>query len=252
MARIALRDVHLTFTLRNRHSTSLKDWVLRTLTRRPGPPQPTVHALQGVSFEVREGERLGIVGHNGAGKSTLLRVLARIYRPTAGDCVVEGRIGSLFDLQLGFEAEATGWENIRYRGYLQKETPASIRAKMEQIAEFSELGPALDLPIRYYSAGMVVRLAFSIATSIEPEVLLIDEVLAAGDLAFQLKAQQRIRELMNRARLIVLVSHDLDSLAKMTDRVLWLSHGRILRSGPAAEILPAYREFMEHSVPRAA
>ncbi len=252
MARIALRDVHLTFTLRNRHSTSLKDWVLRTLTRRPGPPQPTVDALQGVSFEVREGERLGIVGHNGAGKSTLLRVLARIYRPTAGDCVVEGRIGSLFDLQLGFEAEATGWENIRYRGYLQKETPASIRAKMEEIAAFSELGPALDLPIRYYSAGMVVRLAFSIATSIEPEVLLIDEVLAAGDLAFQLKAQQRIRELMNRARLIVLVSHDLDSLAKMCDRVLWLAHGRILQSGPAAEILPAYREFMMHSVPRAA
>jgi ABC-type polysaccharide/polyol phosphate transport system ATPase subunit len=252
MARIALDDVHLTFTLRNRNSTSLKDWVLRKLTGRPGPPQQQVHALAGVSFEVREGERLGIVGHNGAGKSTLLRVLAGIYRPNAGRRVVEGRIGSLFDLALGFETDATGWENIRYRGYLQKESPASIRLKAQEIAEFSELGSALDMPIRYYSSGMLVRLAFSIATCIEPEVLLVDEVLAAGDLSFIHKARERIRELMTRARLIVMVSHDLTSLKTMCDRIIWLSHGRIHQSGPTEEVIDAYTNCMEQQVVKAA
>src|SRR5438876_5800851 len=125
MPRITLEDVHLTFTLRNRNGTSIKDWVIRKVTGRQGPPQQTIDALRGVSFAVRDGERLGIVGHNGAGKSTLLRVLAGIYRPTAGVCRVNGRVGSLFDLALGFEPDATGWENIRYRGYLQKETPGS-------------------------------------------------------------------------------------------------------------------------------
>jgi ABC-type polysaccharide/polyol phosphate transport system ATPase subunit len=244
MARIVLDDVHLTFTLRNRAHTSLKDWVLRKVTRKPGPPQTTVHALKGISFEVREGERLGILGHNGAGKSTLLRVLAGIYRPTAGTCRVEGRIGSLFDITLGFEIDATGWENIRYRGYLQRESPAGIRAKMAEIAEFSELGEKLDLPIRYYSSGMLVRLAFSIATCIEPEVLLVDEVLAAGDLAFITKAQQRVLDLMKRTRLIVTASHDLGALPQMCDRAIWLSDGRIQQVGPPHEVIAAYRAYM--------
>lgn len=249
MARIALEDVHLTFTLRNRNGSSIKDWCLgnaRRLMGRPagGPPQQTVHALRGVSLDVREGERLGIVGHNGAGKSTLLRVLAGIYRPTGGACRVEGRIGSLFDLSLGFEPDATGWENIRYRGYLQKETPASITEKMKQIAEFSELGSKLDMPIRYYSSGMLVRLAFSIATCIEPEVLLVDEVLAAGDLSFIYKARERIRGLMKRARLIVMVSHDLDSLAQMCDRAVWLANGRVEQVGTPEQVIGAYRAHM--------
>jgi ABC-type polysaccharide/polyol phosphate transport system ATPase subunit len=255
MARIALADVHLTFTLRNRNGSSIKDWCIgnaRRLLRRPSlaPPPQTVHALRGVSLDVREGERLGIVGHNGAGKSTLLRVLAGIYRPTAGVCRVEGRIGSLFDLSLGFEPDATGWENIRYRGYLQKETPASIAEKAKQIAEFSELGAKLDLPIRYYSSGMLVRLAFSIATCIEPEVLLVDEVLAAGDLSFIHKARERIRGLMKRARLIVMVSHDLETLEHMCDRAVWLSNGRIEQEGLPHEVIGAYRACM--SQPRAA
>src|SRR5207248_8000678 len=135
-----------------------------------------VRALHDVTLRAAQGDRVGIIGHNGAGKSTLLKVLAGIYPPTAGRRVVEGRISSLFDINLGFEAEATGWENIAYRSYLQGETPRTVRRKRDAIADFSELGNFLKMPVRYYSAGMMVRLAFSIATAIDPEILLIDEV----------------------------------------------------------------------------
>jgi ABC-type polysaccharide/polyol phosphate transport system ATPase subunit len=252
MLRISVKDVHLTFRARHRGMVSLKDFIVYKILGRPGPPMPTVEALRGVSFEVQDGERLGIVGHNGAGKSTLLRVLAGVYRPTSGVCRVHGRVSSLFELALGFEQEASGWENIRYRGYLQKETPKSIRAKMESIAEFSELGPALDMPIRYYSSGMIVRLAFSIATSVDPELLLIDEVLAAGDMAFIEKARRRMRELMDRARAIVVVSHDIPTLAKMCDRVLWLHEGRVRQLGPTVETINAYQSYMSEKAARSA
>jgi ABC-type polysaccharide/polyol phosphate transport system ATPase subunit len=244
MARLALEDVSLTFTLRNRGGVSLKDWTLSKLLGRPGPPANTVEALKNVGFELADGERLGVIGHNGAGKTTLLRVLAGVYYPTSGRRLVEGRISALFELGLGFEMEATGWENIRYRGYLQKETPRTIGEKVQAIAEFTELGSALDMPIRYYSSGMLVRLAFSIATTIEPEILLIDEVLAAGDLSFQTKARARMRSLMARARAIVLVSHDLTTIGEMCDRVLWLDHGRMHRLGPVRETIDAYKEYM--------
>jgi ABC-type polysaccharide/polyol phosphate transport system ATPase subunit len=252
MSHIVLEDVHLTFTLRNRGATSLKDWVLRKVTGRQGPPAPQVHALAGVSFTVGDGERLGVIGHNGAGKSSLLRLLAGVYQPTSGKRLVHGKIGSLFELTLGFEPEATGWENIRYRGYLQKETPQSLDAKTGAIAEFSELGSALDMPIRYYSSGMLVRLAFSIATAIEPEVLLVDEVLAAGDLSFQQKAMQRMRELMGKARAIVVVSHTLAVLAQMCDRILWLDRGKVRQIGPVKETIASYKEHVQSAVPRAA
>jgi ABC-type polysaccharide/polyol phosphate transport system ATPase subunit len=201
-----------------------------------------VAALRGVSFEVGEGERLGVIGHNGAGKSSLLRVLAGIYRPTRGVCTVDGRVSSLFDISLGFEPDANGWQNILYRGYLQRESPRSIRNKQMDIAEFSGLGDALKMPVRYYSSGMLVRLAFAIATAIEPEILLVDEVLGAGDLAFQEKARRRMHDLIGRSRLIVLVSHDLGSLERHCDRVLWLEQGKMRQLGPAGLTIAAYRQ----------
>jgi ABC-type polysaccharide/polyol phosphate transport system ATPase subunit len=154
--------------------------------------------------------------------------------------MVEGRISSLFDLSVGFEPEATGWDNIAYRCYLQGETPASVRAKKPEIAEFSELGSFLDLPVRCYSAGMLLRLAFSIATAVEPDILLIDEVLTVGDQAFQQKARQRMRDLMEQARLIVLVSHDLQSLSDFCTRAIWLENGGIRKAGPARQVTAAY------------
>jgi ABC-type polysaccharide/polyol phosphate transport system ATPase subunit len=240
MARIVLDHVGLTFRLRQQGRMTLKEFLVRQQFRRSVNPLLQVEALRDVSFRVEEGERVGVVGHNGAGKSTLLKLLAGVYPPTRGRRLVEGRISSLFDIALGFEPEATGWENIKYRGYLQGETPDTIGPKMQPIAEFTELGRFLDIPVRYYSAGMLVRLAFSIATAIDPEVLLVDEVLSVGDLAFQVKARERMREMIARARLLVMVSHDLQSLAALCERGLWMDHGQVRMDGPIHQVLAAY------------
>src|SRR5262249_39700846 len=157
-----------------------------------------------------------------------------------GSRTVAGKICSLFDISLGFEHEASGWDNICYRAYLQGESPASLKGKISAIAEFSELGEFLNVPVRHYSAGMLMRLAFSIATSIDPEILLVDEVLAVGDLAFQQKAQARMKELMSSARVMVLVAHDLGTIRAMCNRVVWMQHGAARMDGPPDEVIDAY------------
>jgi ABC-type multidrug transport system ATPase subunit len=151
-------------------------------------------------------------------------------------------VSSLFDINLGFEGEASGWENIAYRGYLQGESPKSIEDKMQAIADFTELGDFLNMPVRHYSAGMMVRLAFSIATAIEPEILLVDEVLSVGDMAFQEKARKRMREMIDRAKLIVMVSHDLASLGRLCERGIWMDHGRVRMDGHMEDVIAAYSE----------
>lgn len=240
MARILLNDACLTFHVRPTSHLTWKDLLLKGLFTSQKEPIRQIPALRNISIEVHRGERLGILGHNGAGKSTLLKVLAGIYPLTRGTRIIEGRISSLFDLSLGFEPEATGWENIRYRGYLQGETPDSLDQKMSAIAELSELGEHLNIPVRFYSTGMLVRLAFSIATAIEPEILLIDEILSAGDLQFQQKARRRIHELIEQAQLIVMVSHDLKALENMCDQIIWLKEGQIHRQGFSHEIVEEY------------
>jgi ABC-type polysaccharide/polyol phosphate transport system ATPase subunit len=247
MSLIELDRVSMTFRVREQHQITLKEYLLRGMYRRSANPLLKIRALQNVSLCFREGDRIGILGGNGAGKSTLLRLLAGIYTPTRGRRTVQGRISSLFELGLGFEMEASGRQNIVYRGYLQGETPRSIRAKMQEIADFSELGRFLDIPMRYYSAGMMVRLAFSIATSIEPEILLVDEILSAGDLAFQAKAQERMAEMMSRAKIIVVVSHDLGTLAKLCETGIWLDHGRVRKLGLMTDVIAAYREDVQGS-----
>src|SRR5262245_22009784 len=242
MALIELDDVSLTFRVRHLGRMTLKEYLVRQLFRRSVNPLVEIQALRNVTLRVPEGERLGILGHNGAGKSTLLKLLAGIYPPTGGRRRVEGRVSSLFDIELGFEPEASGWENIAFRGYLQGETPRTIATKLEAIAEFYELGDFLDMQVRYYSAGMRVRLAFSIATAIDPEILLVDEVLSVGDLAFQEKARKRMRDMMSRARLMVMVSHDLDSLGKLCDCGLWMEWGRVRMDGPMPQVIAAYKQ----------
>jgi ABC-type polysaccharide/polyol phosphate transport system ATPase subunit len=252
VAGIKLDNVSLTFKVRQQGRITFKEFLVRQMFRRSVNPVIKVRALQEISLAIQEGERVGIIGHNGAGKSTLLKMLAGVYPPSRGLVNVEGRISSLFDLALGFEADASGWENIYYRGYLQGETPRSVRAKMQGIADFSELGDFLNMPVRYYSAGMMVRLAFSIATAIEPEILLVDEVFAAGDMAFQDKARQRMREMMNKARLIVMVSHDLASLAGLCERGIWLHHGRVRQDGPIAQVIASYTDSVRQNPGQAA
>ncbi len=240
MARIELDAVGLTFKVLQARRMTLKDFFIGQVFGGKSAPIMEVKALQDVSLRITQGDRLGILGHNGAGKSTMLRVLAGIYQPTAGHMVVEGKISSLFDIALGFEMDGTGWENIAYRCYLQGETPRSVQGKKDAIAEFSELGDFLNMPVRYYSAGMQMRLAFSIATAIDPEILLVDEVLSVGDMAFQNKARARMMEMMSRAHLMVMVSHDLTSLAKMCNYAIWLDHGRMKLWGPCPQVIEAY------------
>jgi lipopolysaccharide transport system ATP-binding protein len=247
MAYIQLDRVNLRFKVRTCERISLKEYLLRHLFRRESGLFIEVQALDDVSLEVEQGERVGVIGHNGAGKSTLLRVLAGIYPPSSGGVRVDGQVSSLFDINLGFEQDASGWENICYRGYLQGETPKTIKPKIQPIAEFSELGHFLDMPVRYYSAGMKVRLAFSIATAIDPEVLLVDEVLSVGDRAFQDKARTRMREMMAKAQLIVFVSHDLDSVKQLCDRVIWMDHGKVRLIGPTKAVIDAYVQSVEVS-----
>jgi ABC-type polysaccharide/polyol phosphate transport system ATPase subunit len=252
MSLIQLDDVGLRFHVRCFGRISLKEYLLNGFYRRSKRSTFEVQALEDINLTVDEGDRLGIIGHNGAGKSTLLKLLAGIYPPTAGRRVVNGHISSLFDIALGFESEASGWDNIMYRGYLQGETPRTIRDKVQPIAEFSELGDFLNMPVRYYSAGMMVRLAFSIATTVEPEILIVDEVLSAGDMAFQTKARERMRTLMSSARAVIVVSHDLISLESLCDRVLWLDHGKARMVGPASEVIAAYTRQVNQTSQRQA
>lgn len=252
MSRVTLDNVSLTFNLRQCGRVPFKEFVVRQMFRKSRNPITEVRALRTISLEAREGDRVGVIGHNGAGKSTLLKLLAGIYPPTAGTRIVEGQISSLFELTLGFEMEANGWENIAFRSYLQGATPKSVRGKIESIAEFSELGEFLDMPVRYYSSGMLLRLAFSISTSIEPEVLLVDEVLSAGDLAFQDKARARMYSMMEKAKIIVMVSHDLRSVGKLCNRVIWLDHGAIRMEGRPEEIIHHYAEHMHKAAKLAA
>jgi lipopolysaccharide transport system ATP-binding protein len=252
MAIIDLDKVGLTFKVREKGRIAFKEFLVRRLFWKSVNPYREVRALQNVTLKMGDGQRIGIIGHNGAGKSTLLKLLAGIYPPTSGKRIVKGRISSLFDIALGFEVDASGWENIAYRSYLQGETPKSLRSKIDPIAEFSELGDFLNMPVRYYSAGMIVRLAFSIATAIEPEILLVDEVLSVGDMAFQEKARQRIHEMIAKAELIVVVSHDLESLAKVCNQAIWMDHGTVRQTGPVQEIIDAYKDSVQVPVAQAA
>lgn len=252
MSRITLDNVSLTFHLRQRGRVPLKEFVVRQMFRKSRNPITEVKALRGLNLEAREGDRVGVIGHNGAGKSTLLKLLAGIYPPTAGERIVNGQISSLFELTLGFEMEANGWENIGFRSYLQGATPKTVREKMQAIAEFSELGEFLDMPVRYYSSGMLLRLAFSISTSIEPEILLVDEVLAAGDMAFQDKARARMYSMMDKAKIMVMVSHDMRSVANICNRAIWLDHGAIRMEGKPEEVIHHYAEHMHKAAKKAA
>jgi len=255
MPHIKLDDVSLEFHVRQHGQTSFKDHALRKLTfwkQREKKPHVQIHALNHISVHVAANDRLGIVGENGAGKSTLLRVMSGVYPPTGGRRVADGRISSLFDLAAGFYPEATGWENIVLRGYLQGKTPQSLVEMKRAVAELSELGDFLNLPVRYYSSGMLVRLGYSIATAISPEILLLDEVLSAGDLAFQIKARQRVRGLIDQAQIVVMVSHDLASLREFCNRAIWLDHGEIVDDGPADRVITAYQRKHGSLVQRAA
>ena len=240
-AQIVLRNVSVTFPVLSFRDRSLRSRFVGAVTlRRKAAVSHIVSALNDVSLDIRAGDRLAIVGANGAGKTTLLRVLAGIYHPTAGNVDVNGRCLSLFDLQAGFDEEATGYENIMRRGLVIGARRAEIDARRAEIADFTELGDRLDLPLRTYSSGMMLRLIFAVATAVEGEIVLLDEWIGVGDEQFRRKARQRLDEIVARAGILVLASHDIGLIQSTCNRAILLEDGRITAAGTTDEILGRY------------
>ena len=247
-ASVSLHNVHLDLPIFDISAQSLKKRVMR-MGRRNSIAEDNagvivVRAIDGLDLELRSGDRLGLIGHNGAGKSTLLRVMAGIYPPTAGELRVSGRSVPLLDIALGMDDLSTGRQNIRLRGLLLGMSSSEIKRKTEEIAEFTELGDYLDLPLRTYSNGMRLRLAFAISTAVDADILLLDEVLGVGDASFQEKANQRLRELHERADIVVLAIHSDDTIRASCNKVLWMESGRARMLGPVEEVLEAYAQRM--------
>lgn len=241
---LRLRDVSVEFPIYSGGSRSLKKLLFHTTTHgnlaRDARDRVTVQALTGITIDIEHGDRLALIGANGAGKSTLLKVLAGIYAPTRGRVHASGRVSALLTASVGLNPEATGRENIINRGMYMDVHPRDMRPRVDEIAEFTELGYYIDMPVRTYSAGMMIRLCFAVATSLRPEILLMDEWLAAGDAAFLNKAHQRMQEFVSASSIMVLASHSMALLREWCNRAILLDHGRIVAAGDFDEVEAAY------------
>ncbi|MFH5208486.1 ABC transporter ATP-binding protein [Antrihabitans sp. NCIMB 15449] len=207
-----------------------------------------VEALRDISLSLKEGDRVGLVGHNGAGKSTLLRLLSGIYEPSRGSAQIRGRVAPVFDLGVGMDPEISGYENIIIRGLFLGQTRKQMLAKIDEIADFTELGDYLEMPLRTYSTGMRVRLAMGVVTSIDPEILLLDEGIGAVDAEFMKKARIRLQKLVERSGILVFASHSNEFLAQLCDTAMWIDHGQIRERGGIQDVVTAYEgpEAGEH------
>ena len=232
MSTIRAESLVVEFPIYGAKSRSLKNTMIRAATggvlAKDAGDRVVVRALDQITFEWKEGDRIGLVGHNGSGKTTLLRAIAGIYEPIGGSILVEGRVASMLSLMLGMEAEATGYENIFLRGATMGLTRAQIEEIVDDVCAFSELGEYIDMPMRMYSSGMAMRLGFAISTSVKADILLMDEWLSVGDEAFAEKSKRRLSELIDRAKILVLASHSPEVIRANCSRVIRLEHGRVV------------------------
>ena len=246
MPSVELNNVSVSFSIYTAGSRSLRNAMIAATTGgRIGSDSKhiVVQALDQVSLRLEDGDRVALIGHNGAGKTTLLRVLAGIYEPLVGTVKVEGRVTPMFDLSLGIDPESTGYENIVLRGLYLGLSKAEILLRRDSVAEFTELGPFLNLPVRTYSAGMQARLAFSMATCIEPEILLLDEGIGAGDASFLEKANERLHHFVDKAGILVLASHSEQLVSRLCNKAILMEHGRMVWSGGVDEGLSVYENW---------
>lgn len=244
MARVSVDNVSLHFPIIGAGDRSVKNTLLNFATGgkiTKGSGTMLVAGLDGLNFKLQDGDRLGLIGHNGAGKSTLLKVLAGIYHPTQGTVTVEGRVLSTLNITLGFEHEATGFENIFLRGRLLGLKNSEIESIVDDIAEFTELGKYLNLPVRVYSSGMLMRLAFAVMTAIESDILLMDEVIGTGDVRFIHKTEKRLSEFMNKAKIMVIASHSDSVIREFCNQALLLKNGAAYALGEIDETLSIYQ-----------
>ncbi|MBW4717246.1 galactan export ABC transporter ATP-binding subunit Wzt/RfbE [Saccharothrix obliqua] len=242
MASIEVRGAHVEFPIFDARSRSLKKQVLGKVGGKIGTDAkvPVIEALRDITLSLREGDRVALVGHNGAGKSTLLRLLSGIHEPTRGSARIVGRVSPVFDLGVGLDPEVSGYENVMIRGLFLGMSRKQMEKRVDDIAEFTELGDYLGLPLRTYSAGMRVRLAIGVVTTIDPEILILDEGLGAVDAAFVTKARGRLVDLAQRSGLLVFASHVDELLRALCTTAVWMDEGRVHMHGPLDEVLAAY------------
>jgi len=240
---IDITDAAVDFPIFDAKTRSLKKAVLGRAGGRIGTDSkvPIIEALRGITVSLRTGARVALVGHNGAGKSTLLRLMSGIYEPTRGRASVVGKVAPVFDLAVGMDPEISGFDNILIRGLFLGMTRKQMEARVDDIAAFTELGDYLSMPLRTYSTGMRVRLALGVVTSIDPEILLLDEGIGAVDAEFLAKARTRLFELVERSGILVFASHSDEFLADLCDTAIWLEHGTIREHGPLREVLHHYK-----------
>ncbi|MEO8777884.1 MAG: ABC transporter ATP-binding protein [Rhodanobacter sp.] len=244
MALIEFENVSVDFPIYNASSRSLKKQLMRVATGgQLGSNEQgrvIVRALENLSFTLKDGDRVGLLGHNGAGKSTLLRLLSGVYEPTSGTARITGEVGSLLDISLGIDPEATGLENIYIRGGLLGLKRAYVTSQLEEIIEFSELGDFINMPVRTYSTGMHMRLAFAVSTVVRPTILLMDEWLSVGDQGFRQKAEARMADIVQSTSILVIASHSRELIMHTCNRVLWLKHGKVFMEGRPDMVIPEY------------
>jgi ABC-type polysaccharide/polyol phosphate transport system ATPase subunit len=237
---IEVHQASLAFQLTRDRAGTIKEFAIQSVKRKVKKDE--LWAVRDVSFQVAPGEVFGVIGPNGAGKSTLMKMVARVLPPTKGRVVVRGVVAPMIELGAGFNPEMTAYENLILYGTLLGRTPTQMRERAAAICEWADLTEFIDVPTRSYSSGMLARLGFSVATDIQPEVLVVDEVLSVGDAAFQDKSKQRMTEMIDNGAAVLFVSHDLDTVRELSDRVLWLDHGHVQAIGSAEEVVSAYQE----------
>lgn len=240
MSSIHVENLSVDFRRYKDTSPSFKDYVSSFFKRHHKDSYSEHRAVNNVSIDIRSGERVGIVGHNGAGKSTLLKALCRIYEPAEGTINIKGRVAPLLEIGAGFHPEFTGRENIYLNGAILKYNKEELKRLEPEIIAFAEIEEFIDTPVKYYSTGMYLRLAFSLATAIQPQILILDEMFAGGDASFVKKATERMTQVVNQADIMILVSHDIGLLRSMCTRVIWMDHGRVKGTGDPALIIDQY------------
>lgn len=248
MAYINLSNTSVTFSIYNSKSRSVRNHLIRAIggNIQFSDSNAYVKALNNINLEIRQGERIGLIGHNGAGKSTLLKVLAGIYEPTEGSVEITGYTASLTDITMGMDPEISGYENIIMRCIFMGMTFSEAKEKVKEIIEFSEMEDYIDLPARTYSTGMYLRLAFTIATSITPDILIMDEMLGAGDASFIEKARQRTTNLIEKTKILVISSHDTNILRDICNTGVWMEKGQIKMIGKMEDVLSAHKESINN------
>ncbi len=236
---IKIKNVTMTYRLNTVKIDNFKEFIIKKIKKEVSYKE--FNALSDITFEIKKGERIGVIGKNGAGKSTLLKIISKIIKATTGDVVVKGSVAPLLELGAGFDQELTGRKNIYLNGAILGKSKEFLDKNIETIIEFAELGEFIDLPIKNYSSGMKARLGFAVASHIDANIIILDEVLGVGDKDFKLKSQKKIRDLIFSGKTVILVSHSLGEIEKLTDRVIWLEKGSIKKIGETKTVVEAYK-----------